>query len=68
MCLFIVPSSMYEYVPIQQEKGQQQDWWRVEGGEEPGWLEQLTHWEERALRLNHVADRAAILEEIKWLR
>jgi hypothetical protein len=55
------------YVPIQQEHGQQ-DWWRVEGGEEPGWLEQLTHWEERALRLNHVADRAAILEEIKWLR
>ncbi len=55
-------------VPIQQGKGQQQDWWRVEGGEEPSWLEQLTHWEERALRLNHVADRAAILEEIKWLR
>jgi hypothetical protein len=56
------------YFPIQQEKRQQQDWWRVEGGEEPSWLEQLTHWEERALRLNHVADRAAILEEIKWLR
>ncbi len=55
------------YVPIQQEHGQQ-DWWRVEGVEEPSWLEQLTRWEERALRLNHVADRAAILEEIKWLR
>ncbi len=56
------------YVPIKQEKRQQQEWWRVEGGEEPSWLEQLTHWEERALSLNHVVDRAAILEEIKLLR